>query len=229
MQIIDSLEYYNNLTISDFTSYFDKGKLGRLYFPVGKAYDQPGGGFFDYAAICSFFIKLDELYKIVVGWRINNQDIKMEEIIAIIAFGSAVGPGTKEVERSRKKYLMFGSKEKYTTEINVTPQDADFFVITKKDMIEEKVLKPISMDTYDCGTWIVKGGIHLVNRSKEQCSNGVLEEDTVSINALSKGVPIFYTEEFKEFRKEIKLPNDSLYDNVRWKVSDKGILTGTIG
>src|SRR3989338_8957122 len=85
-------------------------------------------------------------------------------ILAVIAFGSAVRhPGVQEVSRERRKYLLFGEKVTKVKQVAIQPSDADFLVITGENLMREEVIEPISLHTYDCGSWIEKGGIRLVN------------------------------------------------------------------
>ncbi len=226
-----------DLTPADFKEWFEKSRLGELFFPVGQAYIHPGTIWFQYNCITNFYIHLQDLYMLCTEWRINHQSVPIDQIIAIIAFGSAVGPKHIAIEKIGKKYFLFGKtvirkKKKY-----VQPRDADFLVITRENILKEKTLKPITLETYDCGTWIEKGGIHLVNRGIEQIKEGIRSEDTISINALLYGIPIFFTEEYKDLRaeehKELKevfqLGEDTkpLW-TLRWSQNKEGYLVGKI-
>lgn len=216
-----------DMTPTDFQEWFEKDGLGKLYFPVGKAYI-PNERWFEHEDIVDFFIELKDLYELVTGWKINKQDVLISEIIAIIAMGSAIGP-TYKIIRTGKKYIIFG--DKIPIKEKIQPQDADFLVITRKNMINEKVLKPLSLETYDCGTWITKGGIHLVNRGREQVINGYANEDTISINALHTGIIVFsIPEELDAIYEDIdrdKITYSPLW-NMKWAKSKSGKLIGDI-
>lgn len=175
------------LHMDDFKRYFEATRLGRLYFPNGEAYVHPGGRWFNYSSITNFYINLTDLYKLVTGWKVNHILVPLDDIVAVIVFGSAVRyPGFREVTKNR---LFRGP---VTKQVPIQPNDADFLVITGENLMREEVLEPISLHTYDCGTWIEKGGIHLVNRGIDQLLNGVRANDTVSVSALREGVPIFF-------------------------------------
>lgn len=200
-----------NLTIKDFTKYFKANKLGKLYFPNGQCYTPSGGGgsiifgrSFEAGEITDFHINLKDLYKLASGWKINKTEVPLDDIIGIIAFGSAIKyPGYEEVIKTSKKYLLFGPDTTKIKQVPIQPKDADFFVITDKNLINEKVLEPISLTTYDCGTWVEEEGINLVNRGIEQVINGVKANDTISISALKQGVPVFYNQDkLKEIREK---------------------------
>jgi len=211
------------LTILDFEYYFKAYKLGQLCFPVGFTFN-------GYSDDNPFFINLNELYRLIIGWKIDEHEINIEEleIVAVIAFGSAVGPKKRTVEKIKSKFIFFGSKTTSYQEKYIQPKDVDFLIITKEAIIKEKVLKPVSIRLYDRGTCIKKGGIHLVNRSMEQCENGISEEDTISISALSKGIPIFCNDEFASFRSKISVLNQALYEKVMWEIDSENVLKGTI-
>ena len=210
------------LHMDDFTKYFEATRLGRLYFPNGKAYVHPGGRFFQNSAITDFYINLADLYKLVTGWKVNHTLVPLDDIVAIIAFGSAVRhPGFQEVTRNR---LFHGP---VTEQVPIQPSDADFLVITGENLMREEVLEPISLHTYDCGTWIEKGGIHLVNRGVNQLLNGVRANDTVSASALREGVPIFFNGRLDGVVTQAGVAKTTPR-KILWDENAKGFLTGRI-
>lgn len=214
-----------DLSIEDFTKYFAQKKLSRLSFPNGTCLI-PHGLIFEHADIIDFFVTLDELYKLMCGWRINSTLVPIEDIIAIIAFGSAVRyPGIRK--STHRKYLLFGPKVIKRRTIPIHPEDADFLAITGQDLTRDEVLAPVSLETYDRGTWIEKGGIHLVNRGVKQVLKGVKAADTVSISALREGVPIFFNEHFGDVIKRSGI--EKITDRkLRWDENSRGYLFGKI-
>ena len=215
------------LSIKDFTHYFEQQRLGKLYFPNGKCI-VPRGLAFENAEFPNFFIELGELYKLVCGWRVNCTTVPIEDIVAVVAFGSAVRyPGVKDVITRRRKYLLFGQKIPVTKKVLIQPEDADFLVITGNDLIHEEVLKPISLETYDCGTWIKRGGIHLVNRGVGQIQSGIRADDTVSISALREGVLIFFNSQFGDLVAQTGIISDTPRE-ILWDENEDGFLTGRI-
>ena len=219
----------SNLTPKDFAEWFEKERLERLYFPVGSCLE-PISTNFDVCPIVDFFIHMKDLYELMVDWRINKRNVPLDEIVAVIAFGSTVGPSQRTVEKTRKKYWLFGEEIKYYKTYDVHPNDADFLVITKNKMIDEKVLKAVSITTYDCGTWVIEGGIHLVNRSVSQVIDGVNAGDTISISALKKGVPLLMTPDFAGLITQLptSILEEEKTNKVRWKTNDYGYLIGRI-
>jgi hypothetical protein len=219
-----------DLSMKDFTRYFEANRAGRLYFPNGECLT-PHGEAFENAERTPFHVNLRDLYKLVTGWKINHTEVPLDDILAVIAFGSAVKhPGYEEVPVLRRRYVLFGSKEDTgrKKQIPIQPNDADFLVITGQDLIREKVLKPVSLETYDCGTWIEEGGIHLVNRGANQVVNGVRANDTVSISALREGVPVFYdVARLEEVIRRAGVPRTTPR-RLSWDESNLGHLTGRI-
>ena len=216
------------LHMDDFTKYFEATRLGRLYFPNGRTYVHPGGGCFDDSSITDFYINLTDLYKLVTGWKVNHTLVPLDDIVAVIAFGSAVRhPGVQEVSRERRKYLLFGEKVTKVEQVAIQPSDADFLVITGENLMREEVLEPISLHTYDCGSWIEKGGIHLVNRGVSQLLNGVRANDTVSTSALREGVPIFFNGRLEGVVAQSGVAKTTPR-KILWDENVKGFLTGWI-
>ena len=179
------------LSMSDFTRYFDAKRLGHLYFPNGQAYAHPGYS----PEITTFNVGLADLYKMICGWRVNHMMVPLEDIIAVIAFGSAVRCPEK-VPYTRPKYFFFGEPVTRYKVSTIEPEDADFLIITTGNLMREEILEPISIETYDAGTWIKRGGIHVVNRGVSQFTGGLQAKDTISMSALREGVPIFFNERF---------------------------------
>lgn len=210
-----------NLSMKDFARYFEAKRLGKLYFPNGRYVEYLWGW-------SNFFVNLADLYKLVSGWRVNHTLVPLDDIVAVIAFGSAVRhPDTEEIPYTRKKYLLFGPQSSGVYRQQVQPRDADFLVITGQDLMREEVLEPISEETYDAGTWLKRGGIHLVNRGVNQLLNGVRANDTVSASALREGVPIFFNGRFGSVSSqagiELATPRKILWDE-----NSNGFLIGKI-
>lgn len=170
-----------NLTITDqgpisltnVKDYFESLRLGRLYFPNGDALGD-GGGFTKY------FIKIEELYRLIVQWRIAGNEIQLDSIIAVIAYGSAVEyPGFKMVVR-KKFFGLFTTSEME----GIQPKDADFLVITRINFTSDRIIETeFSRDFYGYA-YVRKGGIHVVHRGAQQVIDGANQGDTVSQSAL---------------------------------------------
>jgi len=214
-----------NLSMKDFTHYFNQKRLGRLYFPNGYC-KIPNGLIAENADIFDFFVTLSDLYKLVCGWRINKTLVPLHDIIAVIAFGSAVRPPYIK-KGTRRKYYFFGPMVKTGKQISIQPSDGDFLVITGRNLMREEILEPVSIETYDCGTWIEKGGIHLVNRGVKQLLKGVKANDTVSISAMQEGVPIFFDERFSDVITQINIKRTTSR-KILWDENNKGFLFGRI-
>jgi hypothetical protein len=216
-----------SLSMNDFTKYFESDRLGRLYFPNGKCFT-PHGTAFENGEITQFHIDLKDLYKLVTGWKINDTGVPLDDIVGVVAFGSAVKyPGYEEVIETKRKYKIFGQKLTKTKQVSIQPDDADFLVITEQDLLREKVLKPISLETYDCGTWIREGGIHLVNRGIEQVVNGVQAGDTISSSAMREGIPIFYNGRLEGVQARTGIPKETPR-RIDWDTDKRGYLFGEI-
>ncbi len=216
-----------NLSMQVFTKYFDENRLGKLYFPNGQCFT-PSGEIFEDGTITPFHIDLRDLYKLVTGWRINGAEVPLGDIVGVIAFGSAVRhPGYKEVSTTRKKYVLFGPEVARTKQVPIQPSDSDFLVITGGNLMSEKILKPVSLVTYDCGAWIKEGGIHLVNRGIEQVVGGVQAGDTVSASAMREGVPIISNGRLGEVQSRTGITSTTPL-RVFWSENKKGYLVGRI-
>jgi hypothetical protein len=179
-----------DLTINDFTKYFEQKKLGKLYLPNGKAFNT---NMHDWT---KFNINLGDLYKLMSGWKINHTEVPLNDILAVISFGSAVkypGYTEKPIEKGyfRKRTIM---KRAY-----INPADADFFVLTKNDITRDEYIKPgtttLDYGSGGCITAITKGGINLVNRGVNQLFKGIENGDTISISAIKEGILVFCNRE----------------------------------
>ena len=191
-----------NLSMGTFMHYFNEKRLGNLYFPNGYCV------YGRYLNFGKFFVDLNYLYKLVSGWKVNYTEIPLNDIIAVIAFWSAVRyPGTETIFETRKKYLLFGENIIIMKEIPIYPRDADFLVITEHNLVNEKILEPLTERDEYGGVYIKQGGIHVSNRGTQQFLNGVQahditgvntlndrirSNDTVSISALPERLPIFF-------------------------------------
>lgn len=194
------------LHIDDFTKYFEAKRLGKLYFPNGQ----------------NFYIALADLYKLVTQWRVNHTLVPPDDIVAVIAFGSAVRhPGFREVT---KRGLFRGL---VTERVPIQPRDADFLVITGKNLTREELLEPsLLYDNYG-GAYIIKGGIHIVNRSVNQIIGGVKANDTVSASGLREGVPIFFNGQLDGVVAQTGIVKNTPC-KIFWDEDDNGLLTGII-
>lgn len=201
-----------DLTMKDFARHFEANKLGQLWLQ-------------NYG-----FISLARLYKEVTGWKLmNHQEISSDDILAIIAYGSAVRYPNKEiVPIKKKKYVFFGPEIEIKKEVQIRAKDTDFFVLTKRNLTEERYIPLFERDDY--GYQFRAGGMHLTTRGIDQLLQGVEHNDTVSINAIKEGVPVFYEKKGLEEvvqRAGIKCENPS---GLYWNVGDeKEKLTGWIG
>lgn len=211
-----------NLSLQEFKKYFKSNKLGKLDFPNGECVNEYGNEI-------PFHIDLRNLYRLVTGWKINSTEVPLKDIIGIIAFGSAVKyPGYEKASRKRKKYFLFGPEVTKTKQFPIQPDDADFFVITGKNITREKVIEPVSIETYDCFC-LKEGGIHLVNRGIEQVVKGIEANDTVSSSAMREGVPIFYDKRLINFQKRISSRiRRETPRRIFWDEDDDGCLIGKI-
>ncbi|MBT3404872.1 hypothetical protein HN832_01925 [archaeon] len=198
-----------NLSAQDFAKYFKSNRLGNLHIPNGdsvnfRGYFQKG-----------LDVNLGALFEVMSGWRINRYEVPLDDIFAVIAYGSAVKyPGYKMVPRIRKKYLdLFGPEIEVEKKELITPNDVDFYVLTGRDITRHKSIKP-RMENYNCGsmgdiTAVVEGGINLVNRGIGQLAEGIENGDTISISAMKEGIPVFYDDRFEEVRVKIGIERDT--------------------
>lgn len=216
------------LRLEHFAQSFSAGRLGRLWFPNGRAFE-PHGQRFENGEILPFNVHLGDLFKLMTDWRVDGHEVPPEDIVAVVAFGSAVRvPGTHEVKSARRRFLIAGPMTERVQVVPIQPKDADFLVITRRNLIRERVLVPVSLETYDCGTWIQRGGIHLTNRGAEQVIAGVSDGDTISINALKNGVVLLADGDFADVRSRANTQCVNPYE-ASWEEDDRGRLFGRIG
>ena len=99
-----------DLSMKDFTRYFEKNRLGMLWFPNGNCFT-PNGSCFEHGKVTPFHIDLKTLYKLAIGWEINSTKVPLDDVVGVIAFGSAVKhPGYQKVPETKRKYLIFGPR-----------------------------------------------------------------------------------------------------------------------
>ena len=209
-----------NLSMNDFTKYFEKNALGSLSFPNGESWDECSYG--------PFRINLRKLYKLVVDWKINHTGVPLDDIVGVIAFGSAVKyPGYKEVSKTRKEYFLFGKEITKTKQVPIQPNDADFLVITNQNFTREEILEPLIGASDYLGSYIKEGGIHLVNRGIKQIIKGVQAKDTVSISAMKEGVQIFYDRRLSDVQSHTGITRETPR-KILWDENRKGNLIGKI-
>lgn len=215
------------LTMKDFSKFFERGDLGKLSFPNGTVFI-PRGMYVEWGHDVPLFANLDELYKAAVGWKVNKNVVELEDIIAIVAFGSAVQhPGYDEHVQQYKKYLLFGPIKSKVERVPVRPRDIDFLVITRTNLFRREVIAPEWRDVYGGKPTLTKGGLHLINRSRINIIRGVRAGDTVSLSALEQGVPVFITSEFWKMRRDAKVPQKNPR-KVYWDTNSRGLLHGEI-
>jgi len=198
----------DNLSFKDFVHYAQQAKLGRLNLPNGRVKRLLG------YSKDSLFVKLTDLYRLINS-IVTMHGLIPENILAIIAVGSAVlSPGYREVYITRRKFILFGPWVVDHRRVPIQPNDIDFLIITDKNL------------GY-AGTWLKKSGIHLVNRGIEQMAQCVRVHDTVSMRALSEGIPIFFDERMKSLSSKIGIKSKTPR-KIYWNENQEGHLSGSI-
>lgn len=176
------------LSLDDFRDYFKSNSLGELHLPNGS---------------CK--ISLASLYDNLASWKINDKTLSVDDLVAVIAIGSAVRyPGYTERTITTKKYLFFGPPEKRIRKIPIEPNDVDFLILTRENMTKEKVIPAFKEDRCindygNTASAIVCNEMHLVCRGANQMlvganyrSGTLIPIDSVSEHTLREGVPLFY-------------------------------------
>jgi hypothetical protein len=188
-----------NLSMKDFTRYFEQKRLGKLSFPNGRCYVSTERA----DTTTNLFVKLHEVYKLITGWKINRTLVPLNDIVAVIAFGSTVrfpNAGFSEHIWKRRKYFLFGPEITFRHQTLKKPEDVDFYVLTGKNMTREEIIHSESITLYSnygsAEAYTKKAGIHLINRGVNQFLKGIKADDTVSISAIKEGVPIFFNGRF---------------------------------
>lgn len=167
-----------NPSFEDLALYAQQSKLGHLHLPNGGT------------KVSFLSVGLDDLYRMVNRF-VGFYGLTSDHILAVIAVGSAVhSPGYRETYTTRRKFFLFGPWIVNHRTVPIKPNDIDFLVLTDKNL------------GYD-GTWLKKNGIHLVGRGVEQMTQCIQVNDTVAINALRLGVPVFFDERFTSLSDRI--------------------------
>jgi len=199
-------------SLDDFKTYHQGKRLGELYLPNG-----------------SYKISLSSLYDNLTTWKINDHTLSVDDITAIIVFGSAVRyPGFTEQPAITIKYLFFGPAEKSIRKVPINPNDVDFLIVTRENITEEKVIEATRNYNGYGGGEIIYGEMHLVCRGVNQMLEGAnyrdrtaVPIDSVSDSVFREGVPLFYNKlELEDLisRSSVKreTPRRVMWDETFW-------------
>ncbi|KKT80770.1 MAG: hypothetical protein UW79_C0035G0007 [Candidatus Yanofskybacteria bacterium GW2011_GWA2_44_9] len=160
------------LTLDNLRSSARWGKLGKI-------------DFFQHNLSRRAYPSLSDLHKLIVQMA-DQYGLREENVLAVVAIGSAIHPSKfKNSYSIRRRFFLFGPLRAKHRIVQIAPNDFDFLVLTDRDL-EAK------------GAWMRKGKIHLINRSIGQILRCRENGDTVSINALRRGVMIFRTFLFED-------------------------------
>lgn len=179
------------LKTKDMVKYYDAFKLGRLRCPNA-------GGHYK-----KISINLRTLFKSILGLKIDgSQRLLHDDIVAVVVFGSSVGPERKEIIKTRKKYFLFGPKVSIKKYKHIYCNDIDFLVITKDSALDHFRLEPKWIHGYDFSE-LVEGGVDITYRTLNQvigCINNstshpyrkvnITGNDSVIESAIKNGVVI---------------------------------------
>jgi hypothetical protein len=210
-----------DVSVDEFRRRAQRTNLGRLYFPNGHKCGPP-----EYVEQVPFFVTLRDLYSLIAEGEIGQSPINFDDILGIIAFGSAVGNPTLQAEAyTRKKYFLFGPEITLSRVRLKVPEDVDFLVITKTDSDRESKIAPSWVNGYD-SRCLRKGGLHIQVGGRARFLDGVKQGDTVCISALEQGVPVFTTPEFDALVLESGIQSRSSRKTY-WEL-DNGAITGWI-
>lgn len=198
----------NSLSFEDFGDYAQRAKLGRLNLPNGRTIR-----FLDYSKNM-LFVELSDLYKLINKF-IASYGLASANILAVIAMGSSViFPGYRENYNIRRRFIMFGPIVVKNRTIPIQPNDVDFFVLTDKSL------------GYD-GAHLKRGVFHIIGRNIDQVAQSREVNDTVTINALNEGVPMFFDERLRLLAARAGITAKTPR-KIYWKEDTTGRLTGTI-
>ena len=207
-----------DLSMKDFTEYFEQKRLGKLYFPNGRP------------VYCddvwqSFHVHLSDLYKLITGWKINSTEMSPNDIFAVIASGSAIR--FKEEIKKRKKYFLAGPEIVIRKQINFFPDDVNFYVLINKDLDKKASIPPLYEHPASSPSYVTEVGINVFQLGINQLLNKFKEEDKISIDVLKEGVPIFFNEKLEDviIKSEIKKETPR---KVYWDEDRNGYLIGEI-
>lgn len=209
-----------SLTVDEFRRRAEHTELGRLHLPNGYLCGDP-----DISTV-SFFVTLRDLYQLITQGEVGQAPVDIDDVIAIIAFGSAVGSAVKRTDFYwRKKYFLFGPTVSIPKVRWIVPEDADFVVITRTSTRRESKIKSSWVNDYDI-TFLRKGGLHIQIGGRQSLLEGVRQGDTVCLSALEQGVPLFTTPEFDALVAEAGIAKKSSR-KAYWAL-ESGKLTGWV-
>jgi hypothetical protein len=127
----------------------------------------------------------------------------VDDIQAIIIFGSAVHyPGYEVEYYYKKKYIFFGDAVKKKRIKYKDVGDVDFLIITNKKYFDITYIKTKTNEYWDgsCVTSkLVSCGIDLMNRSISQVKDGINNGDSIALSAIRNGVVLCDNGILKEF------------------------------
>jgi hypothetical protein len=216
--------------------FYVEGELGILTFPNGSFRKE--GVDYEFTERRHYEISLNVLHDSIYDWKVLGRSVPSMGISNIIAFGEAVAyPGYIEEPFERGKYRMlgleFGPKITDMKRILIQPTRAEFLVITHEDPMPEKYVAGRTSRAILCRNTYNKN-LHLYVRSIGQVIRGAenikgktdMETDTISIDALSNGVPIFFDDTLDYILDKTCIKNDNPRI-LKWYYNDKKF-SGTI-
>lgn len=161
--------------IKDFFKYGENFRLGNIQFPVLSETGE------------WLILEIGKLFRAIIGYA-----KEIDNIGCIIVFGSSVSEKVYKIKTKQvRKYLFFGKYIEKKEREYIKANDVDMLVITKKPMFDRKYIDP-NIEEYSDGscpiTSLVCGGIDLINRSFDQVKEGLANGDTISVDALERGV-----------------------------------------
>jgi len=230
-----------DLSIGDFSDFFVRNKIGRLYLPnCGMFSCDPDIS--EYKNIEGFTIRLDALYQLSTDWKINKIGINPDEFIAMISFGDSIrfpNAGSKKVEWSYRKYLFFGPEVKESREILTKSVDtADFLVLTEQSTPPTRQLEPRygwykNLYEQGIGTYcqelkaVFDGGIKITYMNRRNFVDSSREDKSVQ-EIINEGIPVFFdAKRFNECMGEIKIEREPKR-RLWWQINESGVLSGRI-
>ena len=168
----------------DFTTlktYYRQARLGYLYCPNGESII-PNGPACESAIHERFRVSLHDLCALLWPFSLGDLD---DGLSAIIVFGSAV----REPKTIEYKSLIL-RRPKRRVEI-IQPRDIDVVFVDDNMVGERESFQlPDLEHTYDCGIWVVRGGIHARRVSGQTLMSDNANLDSVVKSIHEHGVPI---------------------------------------
>jgi len=224
-------QHISNITTKQFKNFYENRNLGSLIISNPKTSPRHGW---------TIKINLQTLYEELLCPKGHEDDhkITIDNIRAIILYGSSLFKHFPPIIKSRKKWRFFGPniikiKEKGP------PHDIDFMILLRnklKDMNNDIIIPKVHKTHHGYGSYDVRVDssielsygsnpkglkLHIAYRTDKQFLNGIDKGDTISTWIYKYGVPFVGKQTFLEMIKNISEIKKEPLHTLSWNYEEK--------